>query len=712
VARTAFNDDGKDFLQEARDRFKYCIEAWRDIREQHDLDMRFLAGDSWDYTEQRRRKDKNLPMVHLDELTQFINQLINDVRQNKHAVNVLPKGSGANDQTASLRADWIRAVEYISQAQTAYTTAFEGAAGGSYGFWKLETYYENPKSFNLSARIVPITNANTIIFDPDCKLYDCSDAADCWEIDFISEEEFKRRYPDAEIKTFSEEVQKVDPYWIKPNQAQIASWWKVEIDKIELHLVDIDDATPIVMRSDELPKNFDRKRILKSRDYDDRRIVQYVLNGVEVLETNDPKNGKGWPGQWIPIIPVWGKELFIDDGSGSKRQLFSLIRLARDPQRLLNYYASQELMEAKMTPRTPYIGPTGMFSNNPEVWEKINDDPAAYAEYTLSEQNPSAKPERVPFVPNFQMYEMAKESASRSIMKAMGISPLPTDAQRANNKSGIALKKIQGERAQGSFHFIDNFDRSLVFCGRQLDDLFDRIHDTPRDIPTRSEDGEHKMVRVGDKSNAKNKEFAGDHDVTITTGPSFESQREEAADFADTLANVQGVFPLIGDLLVKLRNLGPIGDKIAERLTPPQFAGQDDSIPPTAKAAMAQMQQQVQQLQAVIQQLQQEKAAKMVEKDSAKWIAALQENTKLVVAQASLQRDQAESILQGELQKIQTILGNAHDAASQAMDQQHQHDIIAHQADQDRATAAHAASLQPPPGSENGNGASSGTGAQ
>jgi hypothetical protein len=709
MPNTYRDDDSKSFLQEARDRFKYCIEAWRDIREQHDLDMRFLAGDSWDPTEARKRKDKNMPMIHLDELTQYINQLINDVRQNKHAVNVLPKGSGANDKTAALRADWIRAVEYISQAQTAYTTAFEGAAGGSYGFWKLETYYENPKSFNLSARIVPVTNANTIIFDPDCKHYDCSDAEDCWEIDFISKDTFKRRYPDAEIKTFSDEVQKVDPYWIKSEQVQIASWWKVKVEKIQLHLVDLEDERePIVMRSDQLPKGMDEKRILKSRDYDDRRIVQYVLNGVEVLETNDPRKGKGWPGQWIPIIPVWGKELFVDDGSGSKRMLFSLIRLARDPQRLLNYYAAQEMAEAKMSPRTPYMAPRGMMSANHGEWEEVNDTPKAFIEYDVPEGIPpgSVEPKRVPFVPNFQAYEMAKESTSRSIMKAMGISPLPTDAQRANNKSGIALKKIQGERAQGSFHFIDNFDRSLVYCGKQLDDLFDRIHDTARDIPVRKEDGTHSMARIGDQSDPKNKEFAGDHDVTITTGPSFESQREEAADFADTLAQVEGVFPLIGDLLVKLRNLGPIGDSIAERLTPPQFASQNgEDVPATAKAAIARLTQQAQQMQQVIAQLTQEKAAKMIEKDAQYRIAALQENTKLVVAQATLQRDKAESILQTELQKIQTILGQAHDQATQATDQQHEKNLAEQQHQHDLALASHTAALAPTePANTNGAG--------
>lgn len=658
------DSEAKDFLEKIRDRFHYCLEAWRDIREEHDLDMRFLAGDSWEPTEKRRRKDKNLPMIHLDEITQYINQLVNDIRQNKRAVNVLPKGSGATNKTADNLADWVRAIEYLSQAQTAYVTAAEGAFGASYGFFKLETFYESPKSFNLSVRITPIVNANTIIFDPDCKMYDCSDAEDCFEIDFISHAAFKRRFGDAEIRTFSDEVQKIAPDWIKPEQVQLASYWKVEIEKIQLHLVDIMGHEPMVMRSDELPKNLDKKRILKSRDYDDRRVVQYVLNGVEVLETNDPLKGKGWPGSWIPIIPVWGKELFVDEGSGSKRMLFSLIRLARDPQRLLNYYASQEIMEAKMTPRTPYFGPLGMFSNNPKDWEDVNEVPKAYVEYTLPEGiPPGTEPKRLPFAPNFQAYEVAKESASRAIMKAMGISPLPTAAQRGNEKSGIALQRIEGERAQGSFHFIDNFDRSLACCGRQLVQVYDLINDVPREASFRKEDGTHIVARINSPQDSRNKEITGEHDVTITTGPSYDSQREEAANFADTLASIPGVFPLIGDLLVRLRNIGPIGEQIAERLTPPQFAQKEgaEPLPPAAQAVMAQLNGQVQQMQGVIKQLMMEKTAKMIEKDSAKWIAALQENTKLVVAQATLARDNAESILQAELDRIQTVLGHAHE---------------------------------------------------
>jgi hypothetical protein len=684
-----------EFLKKARDRFKYCLESWRDIRDEHDIDMRFLAGDSWDPVEKARRKGK-IPAVHFDELTQFINQLINDVRQNKRAVKVLPKGEGATNKSADNRADWIRAIEYQSNAQTAYITAFEGAAGGSYGHFKLETYYENDKSFNLSVRICPIPNANTIVWDPDCKKYDCSDAEDCFEIDFISHEAFKRRFPKAAISEFSEEIQQVAPDWIKPKQVQLASYWKVKVEEIQLHLVDIDGQNPVVMRSDELPENIDKGRILKTRDCEDRRIIQYVMNGVEVLETNDPKDGKGWPGNWIPIIPVWGKELFIDEGSGSKRILMSLIRLARDPQRYLNYLASQELMEAKLTPRTPYGGPTGMFSNHADQWEAINDEPRAYVEWDTPEGYApgSVKPERVPFIPNFQQYEMAKDAAKRSIMSAMGIAPLPTAAQRQNEKSGAALARIEGQRSQGSYHFIDNFDRSLECCGRQLDDLFDKIHDSPRDIPLRDEAGKHTIAKVNSPGYKSNKEFKGDHDVTITVGPSSTSQYEEASDFADMIAKIPGVFPLIGDLIVRLRRLGPIGEQIAERLTPPQFAQKDgeEPLPPHAIQQMSQLQQQNQQLNAAaqelekqIKQLQMEKTAKMWEGEQRVKIAALQEQTKLVVAQASLERQNAETILQAELEKIQTILGQVHD-----------HMLLDHQAQVDQNQTSHEASLIPP----------------
>ena len=126
------------------------------------------------------------------------------------------------------------------------------------------------------------------------------------------------------------------------------------------------------------------------------------------------------------------------------------------------------------------------------------------------------------------------------------------------------------------------------------------------------------------------------HEVTLSTGPNFDSQREEGSAFVDTfVANMKNL-PLAPEqatqvlaLLVKLKQLGPIGDKIEEVL-----GGGDEQkkqIPPEAQAAMAQMQQQTralnayaQQLEAQLAEMKQKLDGKQLESDTRKQIAALQ----------------------------------------------------------------------------------------
>jgi Phage P22-like portal protein len=701
----AIAEKDREFLKEARDRFRYVLERWQDTRDEHDTDIRFLAGDQWDEKEKQNRTDKHRPMVVLDELTQYINQLINDVRQNKREAKVNPEGYGADEKGAEILENWVRSIQYKSNAQSAYITGFEGAAGASYGFWKLETFYENDKDFNQSVRIVPIPNANTILYDPDCLQYDCSDAQDCFEINFIPFDKFKAQFPNASIREFTDEIRQEAPDWVKQKQVQVASWWKVETEEEKIHEVKLPGGETHVMKDSELPENVNPKDILQTRTIENRRVVQYVLNGVEILETNDPDKGKGWPGKWIPIIPCWGKELFLQESTGSKRILLSLIRIARDAQRLLNYYGSQEMEEAKMTPRTPYMVPKGMISDNLDQWASLNDEPRAAIEFdpTAGATIPPGayKPDRIPFQPNFQAYEIVKEAAKRSIQAAMGISPLPSAALRRNEKSGVALERIEGERAQGTFHFLDNYSRSLEFTGRQLEDVYHVLHDTQREISVRDRTEKHKVITINDPAKPETT-VKGQYSVTISTGPSYQSQREEAASFADTFVqHAPQLLPLIADLIVKMRELGPLGDEMAKRLTPPQFANDDGKpLDPNAVAQIHQAAQQIALLQAQVKALLQEKQAKTVETASRERIAAMQEQTKLIVAEATLKRENAQSMLESELQKIQMLL----DEKADQLDKAHEVAMASHQAELDKDQATHEAGLQP--AEDSGNNAS------
>src|SRR6185437_1126320 len=218
---------------------------------------------------------------------------------------------------------------------------------------------------------------------------------------------------------------------------------------------------------------------------------------------------------------------------------------ARFPQKMLAFIASQELEEFGMAPRAPFIGYKGQFTD--PNWPIVNKVPQAFIEVEPQLDQAGGQvlplPSRPQFEPNTQAYEISRESWRRAIQAAIGVTPLPTAAQRQNEKSGVALEKIQNAEAVGSFHFTDNFDRALENCGRQLNELITKIMDTPRHVAAPGADGSHGLVAIapnGQAPQGANPEETldptqGEFDVTVSTGPSYQSQREEAASFADTL---------------------------------------------------------------------------------------------------------------------------------------------------------------------------------
>lgn len=168
----------------------------------------------------------------------------------------------------------------------------------------------------------------------------------------------------------------------------------------------------------------------------------------------------------------------------------------------------------------------------------------------------------------------------------MGISPLPTSALRRNEKSGKALERIEASQQKGSYHFVDSYLTMIEACGVVIEDLMDKIYDTARDVGIRSEDDQALIVRINDPNAKEFISTKGDHEVTVSTGPPSDSEREAASEFADSLVAIPAVFAQVADLIVKLKNLGPIGDQIAERLTPQQYrqAAKDGKLDPQAMA--------------------------------------------------------------------------------------------------------------------------------
>lgn len=694
-------------LARVRKNYRYGLDQWQEIRDEGREDMRFLTPEGgWPQAERIERKANNRPCMHLDELTQYCNQTINDVRQKKRGIRFTAVGAGANDKTAELREDIVRAYEYKSKANLARIMAFESALQRGYGYYRLGFKFSKSGSFEQEFVCLPIPNPDSVIIDPDCKMPDRSDMDWGFVLDPIRKTDFRSRYPKAKKQSFNTDDQRLYPDWAQQQTILLAEYWEREKETKTLYEL-ADGSTAYADEYDGAKEN-----VVDEREDEVVTVCQYITNGFEILEENE------FPGDYIPIIMVSGKEMYVETKGVAKRVLMSLIRLARSPQQLYDYYRTCQTEIVGMVPKIPYIGAKGQFDGMEDIWASINSVPRAYAEYNILPEQAGGQavppPQRASYEPAIQALEMGAESARRAIQAACGLNPLPTSAQRQNEKSGVALGKIQQSEAQGSFHFTDNFDSAITHEGRIINGAFSKIIRGKRYIGIRKADDSHASIRINDPAwvNPQTKQVEhhdtenGEFDVTVSTGAADASAREEVNDFAAALAQNEAIFPRIADLVVRLKNLGPLGDQIADRLTPPEFA--KPGSPQQMQGQVQQAQQQVKALnefakaaEAKIKELEQEKQAKVLENDLQYKKALLDAKVKIVIAEigtkAQIETERAQMLADAEAQ----LHDHSHDAALAAADAGHEAGMAAqgHQqagelADQNAANAQIAAQQQ------------------
>lgn len=631
-------------LREIRENFEYASSAWRKPYEEFDTDMRFLTRGPWSDKDLAARKQADRPALVTDELTQYLNQYVNDVRQNPRSIKLVPDGEGASDELAELKQGIIRRAEEKSNARYARLTAAEHAAIGGFGFYGLVNRYldNHTNDQELAYRTFP--NPKAVLIDPDFLQPDASDSNYAFVVKAVRKVDFKRKYSKATVTDFIAEHALLAPKWIKQDTIQVAEYWKVK-------------------------KTFKTESIDgKEREVEKREVWQYITNGLEILDAIQwskeitHQNGKEQThGIYIPIIPVFAKVLWTDGPAGPERVFISMVRMARDPYMLYCACRTNQAEFCSMLPKVHAVAYKGQINGQDLIdWTNSHKSPVGvlFAEATIDGTGQALLP-----LPTRMQYDAspvavmdaAAESFRRAIQSAMGASPLPTAAQRRNEKSGIALERIEASQQRGWFHLSDNLDMAINHEGRVFNDYMPVIYDTARELGIKKDDDTYALAKVNQSFEDKGQQQAalmltdGGHDVTIATGPSYESQREEQTAFLDLLITQLpnlGLPPeVMGKMLslaIRMKHLGSLGDKMADILSPDE----KDEMPPQAKQAIQQMQQQLQsvdafakEMQAMVQKLTQEKAAKSMELDSKERVAAMNNQTQLVLQQMQVSGD-------------------------------------------------------------------------
>lgn len=685
----------RDLLAEIRENRTYAENEWSEIREEARKDRLCVAGRVWEAMDPeavKERKANKRPYLNSDEIGQYVNQTVNDVRANPRGIKYAPTGNGANDKGAEFYQNHVREIEYRSKASVVYAHAFEDCVNSSIGWLRVKTKRVHTRTFDQDLWIEMIANADQVLPDPSGIWPDSRDIKFLYYIEPWSRKEFERRFPKARASNFSFDTAKSAPGWLDRNRIDVGEYWKLE--SITRRLVayrpegseEGDEQTALVheLPGGKLPEGMDN---IREEDVEDTTVRSWLTNGLEILKEQP------WSGKYIPFVSCQGKVLYIE----GKRVVLSMTRLARDPAMYHAYALTCGAEAIGGVPRAQWVGYEGQFAK-PDRWNKANRQPVSFLEARATTPgNPNAQqalplPQRESWDPPIQNIELVVEARRRGIQAAMGITPQPTQAQRQNDASGVAWQERQSQGQTGSFHFTDAYTLMIERTGMILEDQMDKVLDTARDAPIRKPNDDGAVVRINDprgseydaQSNLSGDPIytKGDYRCTISTGPATESQRQEGSDFVDALTgNLQPLAELAGKQValkilaqsVKLKQLGPLGDEIVDLLDPPQMGQDGKPIPPQVQALIGQLKQATQEIQKLQQVIQTKTAEKQVDNQGKMAIAQMEtqatsadkdkdREVKLVVAELSAKVDRMALLLEAS-DKIGVRLDAKHAAA-------------------------------------------------
>lgn len=667
--------DDDALLKQAREMFDKCKEAENDNREMALEDIKFAKlGEQWPDKIVAARQKEQRPCLTINKMPAFIRQVVNDARQNKPSIKVRPADSSGDPETADIINGLIRNIEYTSNADVAYDTAIECAVTGGFGYVRVGLDYAYDDAFEMDLTIERVINPFSVYGDPNSTAADGSDWDVAFIIDRLPKADFKKKYKGKAETDFDSSAWKdAGTDWIDNDTVTIAEWWQRE--EYDRTIVKLSDGR--VFGKDQLESDPDLQLALMAgqiqieaeRVTKSCKVTQTIMSGVDILEKN------AWPGRYIPIVPVYGDEFAVE----GKRYYRSLINQAKDAQRMFNYWRTTSTELVALAPRVPFIGPKGAFDSD-DRWNSANTSSHSYLEY----DGPQA-PMRQPLDVGPAGGALQEALNAADDMKAIiGMYDASLGA-RSNETSGKAIMARQREGDVSTFHFIDNLSRAIRALGRILIDLIPHVYDGPRIVRVIGEDGKEDIKHVNQEAEAKDKKgqpivdemgqavmamhdlTAGKYDLTVTTGPSFTTRREEAAaQMTEMIRSLPASAPILGASLAKNMDW-PGADEIAEKLEKLDPTNQQQ-IPPEIQEQMQQGQEMIQQLQqenAQIKQDQQAEMAKMqmsMQAEQAKLAQQEQIDMQKIasqerIAMAKLQSDrglkQQEMMIAGDAQEVE-----------------------------------------------------------
>lgn len=605
-----------EILSEAKERFTHANEWESEARNHFIADYKFGNGDAnngfqWPNTLLKARNLDDRPALTINKTRQHCLQILNDMRQNKMQVRVIPVGDGATYEAAQLFEDVVRHIEYRSHAQAAYDHAAVFQVYSGIGYWRITTDYVSSDSLDQEIRILRISDPLMVLLDPDIQEADGADARFAFVFQDIPTDKFERQYPKYKDKATSNPLGIMGSDWHTKDTVRVAEYFTRSEKRDVLYRLPDGKTVRKSEIGPEIAGALDDDETVDKRNVTDNSIDWYLIIGDEIAEK------RKWAGSYIPIVRVIGEETVIDGVLDRKGH----VRALKDPQRMYNYWSSAAVEFVALQSKVPYVIPIESVEGVEQYWETANRVNHSYLPYKAIGEagQPLPPPQRSepPQVPQAFLSGMAAAANEMMMVSGQYQSQM---GEQSNERTGIAIQERQRQGDNATYHYIDNLARAIRFTGRILMDLIPKIYDTPRILMIAQENGSVSQVQIDPEAktaaqvppqtpeqqqkDALQQQAAmailnpkiGAYMVESDVGPAYATKRQDAFHALMELAKMSPVvMQAAPDLVMKAADF-PMADELAERLrnmVPPQAFGAAD---PATQAA----QEQITHLQGVI----------------------------------------------------------------------------------------------------------------
>ena len=437
---------------------------------------------------------ENSIRVEIDKLSKGVDKIVTDYRENRIVPDFRPAGGDSDPDTADTLDGVHRADSYHFKSQQARDNAFEEAASGGFGAYRLCNELADPSDKdNDEQRVNPasiIVDADQrVYFDPNSKLYDKSDAEWCVVLTADSRESFEEEYP-GKAATWPEN--RVRPLfdWFMPDVVIKAEYYEVENKPDDLliltHALSGEQQKEWAsdVEADDLKElkaqGWKAEKVQRTR----KRVRKYLMSGAEVLED------QGYiAGTEIPVVPVYGKRWFVDN----QERFRGYVSKRMDAQRIYNAKVSKLSETDALAPREkPIFDPEQLPPALQDLWNRQEQERHPYAlasalrnpDGTIASLGPIGKIEPPQIQP---VTALLLQAAAADLTEETDDGADEVKANTSADAMDIAATRIDAKSAI----YLDNMRQSVQREGEiYLSMAKDCYYEPGRVVETMSEDGD------------------------------------------------------------------------------------------------------------------------------------------------------------------------------------------------------------------------------